>query len=518
MTRKAVKGSVIADHLADHAVEDYEPLDFDLPDEDILVVRNDTEASEWWTLYFDGAVNVSGNGVGAVIISPDGKQYPFSTRLQFECTNNTAEYEACIIGLEAALELKVKKLEVFGDSMLIICQVKGEWQTKDEKLKLYQNYLVKLASEFEEIKFTHMSRDKNQFADALATLASMVQIIAKEKIHPVDIKVRSNQAHCYMLEESPDGKPWYNDIKKFIQQQEYPLEASKADKETLRRMATNFYLDGEILYRRSFDGTLLRCLDEKEIGQALEEVHEGICATHANGHTMARQMQRSGYFWLTMERDCVAYVRKCHKCQVYGDKINAPPKSLFNMTSPWPFDMWGLDVIGPINPKASNGHRFILVAIDYFTKWVEANSYAHVTQKVVKKFIERDLVCRYGIPARLVTDNAQNFNGKLIVELCTKWKIKHLNSSPYRPKMNGAVEAANKNLKKIIQKMVVTYRDWHEILIKPFLIKYELSGSISNAFPFETILTNVSHDLIEAFLTYKFANIISHSCQSQHKT
>ena len=63
----------------------------------------------------------------------------------------------------------------------------------------------------------------------------------------------------------------------------------------------------------------------------------------------------------------------------YGDKINAPPKPLFNMTSPWSFDMWGLDVIRSINPKASNGHRFILVAIDYFTKWVEANSYAHVT-------------------------------------------------------------------------------------------------------------------------------------------
>jgi hypothetical protein len=73
------------------------------------------------------------------------------------------------------------------------------------------------------------------------------------------------------------------------------------------------------------------------------------------------------------------------------------------MISPWPFDMWGLDVIGPINTKASNGHRFILVAIDYFTKWVEANSYIHVTQKVVKRFIEKDLFCRYGLPGRLVT-------------------------------------------------------------------------------------------------------------------
>jgi len=168
----------------------------------------------------------------------------------------------------------------------------------------------------------------------------------------------------------------------------------------------NFYLDGEILYKRSFDGTLLRCLNENEIEQALKEIHEGICATHANGHTMAKQIQRSGYFWLTMERDCIDYVRKCHKCQIYGDKINAPPTPLFNMISPWPFDMWGLDVIGPINPKASNRHRFILVAINYFTKWVESNSYAHVTQKVVKRFIEKDLVCRYGLPARLVIDNA----------------------------------------------------------------------------------------------------------------
>jgi transposase InsO family protein len=121
--------------------------------------------------------------------------------------------------------------------------------------------------------------------------------------------------------------------------------------------------------------------------------------------------------------------------------------------------MWGIDVIGPINPKASNGHRFILVAIDYFTKWVEACSYAHVTQKVVIRFIEKDLICRYGVPERVVTDNAQNFNGKMITELCTKWKIKHSNSSPYRPKMNGAVEAANKNIKKIVQKMVITYKD-----------------------------------------------------------
>ncbi|XP_052301368.1 LOW QUALITY PROTEIN: uncharacterized protein LOC127904008 [Populus trichocarpa] len=464
MTRKAVKGSAIADHLADNAVEDYEPLDFDFPDEDILLIEKEEEKTDWWTMFFDGAVNVYGNGAGAVIISPNKKQYPVSVKLHFECTNNTAEYEACILGLEAALELKIKKLDVYGDSMLIICQVKGEWQTKEEKLRSYQEYLSTLAKEFEEIRFTHLGREGNHFADALATLAAMTTIDLKCKVQPLHIDIRNDPAHCCLVEGEMDGQPWYYDIKNLVQNHVYPVGASKTDKKTLRRLAVDFYLDGEILYKRSFDGTLLRCLNEEDARKALREVHEGICSTHASGHMIARKIQRAGYFWMTLEKDCIDYVRKCHKCQVYSDKVNMPPAPLFNLISPWPFAMWGIDVIGPVNPKASNGHRFILVAIDYFTKWVEANSYAHVTQKVVKRFIEKDLICRYGPPEKIVTDNAQNFNGKMIVELCTKWKIKHSNSSPYRPKMNGAVEAANKNIKKIIQKMVVTYRDWHEML------------------------------------------------------
>jgi hypothetical protein len=76
--------------------------------------------------------------------------------------------------------------------------------------------------------------------------------------------------------------------------------------------------------------------------------------------------------------------------------------------------MWGINMTGLINPKVSNGHRFILVAIDYFMKWVEVCSYANVTKKVVKRFIKRNLICRYGLPEKIVVDNAQNFNGKMI--------------------------------------------------------------------------------------------------------
>ena len=94
-----------------------------------------------------------------------------------------------------------------------------------------------------------------------------------------------------------------------------------------------FYLDGEILYKKSSDITLLRCLDEAEARDALREVHEGICSTHPIGHMMARKIQRVDYFWMTLEKDCMGYVRKCHKCQIHSDKINAPSAPLFNLIS-----------------------------------------------------------------------------------------------------------------------------------------------------------------------------------------
>jgi hypothetical protein len=103
----------------------------------------------------------------------------------------------------------------------------------------------------------------------------------------------------------------------------------------------DYYLDAKVLYKKSSNETLLRCLDgiEAKKKKALQKVHEGICATHASRHMMDRQIQRSGYLWMNMERDYIEYVKKSHKCQVYSDKINAPPTPLFNLTSSWPFAM-----------------------------------------------------------------------------------------------------------------------------------------------------------------------------------
>ena len=101
--------------------------------------------------------------------------------------------------------------------------------------------------------------------------------------------------------------------------------------------------------------------------------------------------------------------------------------------------MWGIDMIAEIRPIASNGHRFILVSIDYFTKWVEVASFTSVTKNVMARFIKQDIICRYSISERIITDNGTNLNNTMITELYTQFKIQHHNSSPYWPKMNGVV-------------------------------------------------------------------------------
>lgn len=138
------------------------------------------------------------------------------------------------------------------------------------------------------------------------------------------------------------------------------------------------------------------------------EIRARSFRTRASGHTMVKKILRSDYYWMTIEVNCYRHVQTWHKCQIYTDKIHVPPMPLNVLTSPWPFSMWGIDVIEHIEPTASNEHRFILVAIDYFTKWVEVVSYANVIMQVVARFIRKEIICHYGVPKKIITNNEYN--------------------------------------------------------------------------------------------------------------
>uniref|UniRef100_A0A2N9FUV3 Integrase catalytic domain-containing protein n=1 Tax=Fagus sylvatica TaxID=28930 RepID=A0A2N9FUV3_FAGSY len=348
----------------------------------------------------------------------------------FDCTNNMTEYEACIVGLQAALEFGAYELEVFGDSLLIVSQTNGEWQARDPKLIPYQRYISRLVPKFKYVTFTYTPRAHNHFADALATLASLIKLVEGDDVRPLRNR---DSRHPSIL-----------------------CVHRRMHERRSRDRQQALVLRYQALHPR-------QRMQRKPIG-LIQEMHAGLMGAHANGPFLARKIMRAGYYWLTMERDCIRHVQTCHKCQMYQNSKNAPPQYLHTMASPWPFSAWGMDVIGAITPKASNGHEFILVAIDYFTKWVEACSFKNVTQVAVTRFVKNNIICRYGMPEMLITDNASNLNNRMMDQLCQQFKIQHHNSAPYRPKMNGAVEAANKNVKKILSKMTETYKDWHEHL------------------------------------------------------
>ena len=370
---------------------------------------------ESWKMYFDGATNQNGSRIGVLLISSKGTHFPFSGRLNFPATNNAIEYEACIMGLQAALGLGVREIEVYGDLALIISQIQNKWKIKEERLMPYRQCLQKWASKFSKIQYQYVPRMQNQIADALATMASMMGGPKEDETRPIVLEQKEEPIYCMTIEEdeekSEEGE-WYSDILQYLKDGTYPPFVGKNDQLTIQRLSTNYIICGERLYRRSYDGIHLLCVTAKEAQKIIKEVHESSYGPHMNVHMLSRKIMRQGYYRTTMEADYAAHVRKCHQCQVHGDLKHKPPMPLHTMTSPWPFSTWGIDIIGKIHPTTSNGHEFILVAIDYFTKWVEAASYKVMNSKKVAQFIQTSIIYNYGVPHKIISDNGQHFKGE----------------------------------------------------------------------------------------------------------
>ncbi|XP_070009983.1 uncharacterized protein [Nicotiana sylvestris] len=155
VTRTTMKAQALADHLAENPVDDeYQPLSTYFPDEEVNLVEAISEDTKAWKMFFDGAVNAKGIGLGAILISPIGQHYLATTRFRVFCTNNTAEYEACIMGMNMAIDQDVKELLIMGDLDLIIRQAQGEWETRDVKLIPYKQYVEDFSKLFKSIEFS----------------------------------------------------------------------------------------------------------------------------------------------------------------------------------------------------------------------------------------------------------------------------------------------------------------------------------------------------------------------------
>ncbi|KAA0051451.1 uncharacterized protein E6C27_scaffold55G002090 [Cucumis melo var. makuwa] len=358
-------------------------------------------------MYFDGAVRKSGAG-------------------------------ALIIGLQMTLEIEVSFIEIYGDSKLIINQLSLQYDVKHEDLKPYFAYARQLMERFNSVMLEHVPRTENKRADAFANLATALMM-------PDNVALNI-----------PLCQQWIMPLLLPECQEANVTTSHLIDEEDWRQPIIE-YLEHEKLLKDSRHKT------EGESIKAPKEAHAGVCGAHQSGPKLQFQLRRMGYYWPKMVQDSMDYVKKYGACQYHANFIHQPLKPLHPTVASWSFEAWGLDLVGPITPKSSVEHSYILAATDYFSKWAEAIPLREAKKVNVANFIRTYIIYRYGISQWIVTDNGRQFSNSMIDKLCEKFKLKQYKSSMYNAAANDLAEAFNKTLCNLLKKIVSkSKRDWQE--------------------------------------------------------
>ncbi|KAG7588679.1 Ribonuclease H domain [Arabidopsis suecica] len=265
------------------------------------------------------------------------------------------------------------------------------------------------------------------------------------------------------------GADWRVPIKNFILNGELPSNKWQARK--LRIISAKYCIIKESLYKRGVSDPYLLCIFGPEVEIVTSEVHEGLCGSHSSGRAMAFKIKRLGYFWPTMISDCIDYAKRCKKCQMHAPLIHQPSEFLSSISAPYPFMRWSMDIVGPLH-RSTRGVQYLLVLTDYFSKWIEAEAYINIKDSVVKTFLWKHIICHYGVPYEIVTDNGPQFISNDFDDFCSAWGIKLSYSTSRYPQGNGQAEASNKTILSNLKKHLSARKGgWYDEL-QPVLWAY----------------------------------------------
>ncbi|XP_048605619.1 uncharacterized protein LOC125583099 [Brassica napus] len=448
----AIKSHVLADFVAEFSSALLPAL------EQEVRLRDEIKEDGEWILHVDGSCNVRGAGVGIVLTSPTGNTASRAVRCNFKATNNESEYEALIEGLTLPHQMRAENVQVFGDSQLIINQVQGEYQAKDDSM--IQNLAVaqRLIKKFKSCKLSQIPREQNSQTDALANLGS-----AHETNSQISTPLLVLQWPA-TLEEPPseevsaieEGETWMTPLIRYLEAVILSEDRSKARK--IKKQAARYCISQEKLFRRSFSGPYLRCVTPREAARILVELHEGDCGSHSSGRSLVLRARRAGYYWPTMAADRQA--KHCDQCQWHAPLSKLPPENLKSVSSPWPFRKWGMDIVRKF-PMAPGQKVFLLIVTDYFSKWVEVEALSRITDLQIRKFLWTYVITRFGVPHDIVTDNGPQFTSHNFKEFCKDWGIKLIFATPRHPQSNEQAESTNKTVVNMLKKRLKgSHRKW----------------------------------------------------------
>ncbi|VFQ92169.1 unnamed protein product [Cuscuta campestris] len=368
----------------------------------------------WWDMAVDGASGPKGCGAGVVFTTPEGFKIYHALVLNFKLTNNEAEYEALAGGLRLARSLGIKRMKIRSDSSLVVGQVNGEMEVKEDRLARYSDLVRALLRELEEFRLTRIPRSENADADMLSKLtqACPEHVSKLAKIEILDVPstdrfevaaIQPGRTSAIGIIEADDD--WRYELMEYQETGQKPDDEERARKVVLR--APRFQVIDGHLYKRAIGGPLLRCLTNPEAERVIAE--------------------------------------RCRTCQVFYKHPGRPATYYQPTSNVIPFARWGIDIIGAF-PVAQGGKKFVMVAIDYFTKWIEAEAMATITVRQCEKFVWKNIITRFGAPKIIVTDNGPQFRNPRFTAYLASYGVKHSKASVPYPQGNGQVENANRTI------------------------------------------------------------------------
>ena len=226
-----------------------------------------------------------------------GASFEFAYTIKPYATNNQAEYEAVLQGLQLLKEVEADAVEIMGDSLLVISQLASEYECKNDTLVIYHEKCRELMNNFRLVTLKHVSREQNIEANDLAQEASGYKPMIKD----VEVEIVTVAAD-----------DWRYDVFNYLK------NPSQSASRKLRYKALSYVLLESDLFYRTIVGVLLKGLSADQARVVMDEVHEGICGTHQSAQKIKWLLRRVGYFWPTMLEDCFGYYRGCQDCQKFG--------------------------------------------------------------------------------------------------------------------------------------------------------------------------------------------------------
>jgi hypothetical protein len=352
------------------------------------------------------------------------------------------------------------------DSQVIAGHVDKSTRARDSKLEKYLDAVRRLEASFEGFSVKSIPRDENEHTNLLAKSAAQGLTLPSEvffeTIKAPSVELMERAVLTISLVHSED---WRTEIISFLQG-----NCLSSDKVYNKRMEARtrpyVMIEGE-LYKHGVCSPLLKCLSRTEGIELMKEIHAGLCGSHIRSRPLLGKKFRQGFYWSKAASDAAELVQKCEGCQKCA-RDQKQPSSLTQLIQPtWPLQRWGLDLLGPL-PPAQGNLKYVVVAVEYFSKLIEAKPLATITSVIVQKFFWQNIVCRFGVPKAITVDNGTQFDAEAFKEFCEQLGTKINFASVRHPESNALLERANGIIMTGIMKLTFNQPrgKWPDELIK----------------------------------------------------